>query len=79
MARAALPNWPAAMRRETAASYCDMTPAAFEREVLAGTLPGPVMLGGERWHRAGLDAALERLAGGGASDWRLKAKLHAQG
>jgi hypothetical protein len=80
MARLALPDWPALMLRTRAASYCDMKPAEFEREVLSGALPGPVLLGGvERWHRRGLDTALERLAGGGTTDWRSKAKLHAQG
>lgn len=78
--RPALPGWPALMLRQTAASYCDMKPAEFEREVVSGKFPDPVMLGGaERWHRVALDAALERIAGGGGGDWRTKAKLHAQG
>ena len=74
-----LPDWPAMMRQATAARYCDMKPGEFEREVVSGTLPDPVLLGGiERWHRKSLDAALERLGGNGATDWRSKAKLHAQ-
>jgi hypothetical protein len=56
--------WPAMMKRKTAAAYCDMSEAAFEREILAGRLPGGVTFGGrEHWHRGALDAALARIAG----------------
>jgi hypothetical protein len=55
----ALPDWPAAMRKDRAAAYLDLTVAAFEREVLAGTLPQPSVLDGkERWLRTALDKAL---------------------
>jgi hypothetical protein len=55
-----LPNWPAAMRKERAAAYLDLSIAAFEREVLTGRLPPPTVLDGkERWLRASLDRALE--------------------
>lgn len=53
------PDWPAMMRRRTAAAYLDLTESAFIREVYRGTLPYPVKLGGrESWNREGLDAAL---------------------
>ena len=58
-ARISLPDWPASMRRETAARYLDLSVAAFEREVFAGRLPRPIMLDGkERWVKAALDRAI---------------------
>jgi predicted DNA-binding transcriptional regulator AlpA len=57
-----MPHWPAAMRRELAAQYCDLTTAAFTREVFVGTLPQPFLLGGkEHWRRDAIDEALLRL------------------
>lgn len=54
-----LPDWPCAMRKAMAASYLDLSIPAFEREVLTGNLPGPVMLDGkERWLKKLLDDAL---------------------
>lgn len=80
MARSSLPDWPALMRRPTAASYCDMTASEFEREVGAGRLPLPTIVGGkESWQRRTLDEALERICGNGAADWRARQKLYAQG
>jgi len=80
MARPSAPDWPGMMRRPTAAAYCDMTAAEFEREVVAGRLPVPAVVGGaERWNRRLLDEALERLCGSGAPDWRAQQKLYAQG
>lgn len=62
-------NWPQALKRKTAAMYMDMTEAAFEREVAAGRLPAPFMLGGrEHWHKPALDAALARIAGAVAEE-----------
>jgi predicted DNA-binding transcriptional regulator AlpA len=59
------------MLRATAAAYCDMAAADFEREVAKGTLPAPVRLGGtDRWRRSQIDEALERVTGGGLPDWR---------
>lgn len=71
---------PAAMKRATAAAYCDLTVPAFEREVAAGRLPQPIMLGGTlHWRQAAIDAALAGLAGEGpANDWRAGTKLYAQ-
>lgn len=61
-----LPHWPAAMRKERAAAYLDLSIAAFEREVFAGRLPQPTMLDGkERWLKVSLDKAIE---GQGAND-----------
>lgn len=58
------PDWPQAMKRKTAAAYCELSEAAFEREVFTGRLPVSVTLGGrEHWHRPALDAALPRLFG----------------
>ncbi len=68
--------WPAMMLRKTAAAYCDLSEAAFEREVNAGRLPAPVTFGGRaHWHRASLDSDLARIAGIMA-DWRKESKLY---
>ena len=57
-------RWPRMMKRKTAAEYCDLSESAFEREVLAGRLPSPVMLGGrEHWCQVALDRALAILTG----------------
>lgn len=66
------PTWPRMMRRTTAAAYCDLSSAAFEREIVRGRLPLPVKLGDEdHWSRDQLDAALDRLLGHKAKgDWR---------
>ncbi len=71
-------EWPAMMLRKNAARYCDLTEEAFEREVVAGRLPMPVIFG-ERphWHRATLDKHLERIAGA-VNDWRSKSPVYAQ-
>lgn len=58
-------GWPQAMKRKTAAAYCEIGIAAFETAIEKGLLPTSFMLGGrEHWHRPALDNALERLAGG---------------
>jgi len=38
--------WPRMLKRDKAAAYCDLSVAAFEREIVAGRLPAGVMLGG---------------------------------
>ena len=74
---ASMPHWPAMMRRHLAASYCDLSIAEFEREVLAGTLPAPVSLGNrEHWSKAQLDQALAVLTGEAQSDWRIGSPLY---
>lgn len=71
-----LPHWPATMKRPMAARYCSLTVPEFEREIADGRLPEPFKLGnGEHWHRAKLDAALAKLAGG-EEDWRTRAGLY---
>ncbi len=70
-------RWPAMMRRKTALQYLDISDAGFEREMLAGNIPGPVMFGGQaHWRQAELDAYLDRLTGA-ATDWRGRSKLYA--
>ncbi len=72
----AIPDWPRMMRRTTAAAYCDLTAAEFEREVASGALPQPIKLGSqEHWSRTALDQHLERLCGEGAPDWQKACKL----
>jgi hypothetical protein len=64
------------MLRKTAAKYCDLSEAAFEREVNAGRIVAPVMFGGRpHWHKAALDQDLKRIAGLMA-DWRTESKLY---
>lgn len=74
-----IPDWPRMMRRATAAAYCDMSAAEFEREVTAGRLPLPVRLGNsEHWSRAAVDEALDRLTGDNAPNWRQKSGLYGE-
>jgi len=71
------PDWPRMMRRRTAALYCDLKSEAFEREVAAGRLPVPVLLGGdEHWSRPALDTALDRLTGDTVPNWRKTSGLY---
>lgn len=72
-----MPHWPAMMRRSLAASYCDLSEAEFEREVLAGSLPAPVRLGNrEHWSKAQLDQSLAVITGEAQSDWRIGSPLY---
>ncbi len=71
--RLEMPHWPRMMKRATAARYCDMSEAAFEREITAGRLPSPVMLGGrEHWCIKALDRALDSITGADAEPDYLK-------
>jgi len=71
-----IPDWPAMMLRKTAAAYCELSEAAFEREIASGVLPMPVILGGKpHWHRDQIDEHLANLAGTG--DWRASINLYA--
>jgi hypothetical protein len=64
-------RWPRLMKLANAAAYCDLTPAAFEREVSAGRLPAGREIGGkEHWDKAALDRAIDALMGSGEADWR---------
>jgi hypothetical protein len=65
------------MTRGRAAHYCDLTEAAFEKEVAAGRLPAPVKLGGkDHWSRVALDECLAALAGEATADWRKGQPLY---
>lgn len=65
------------MTRGRAAHYCDLSEAAFEKEVATGRLPMPVKLGGrDHWSRVALDEWLERLAGEREEDWRAGSNLY---
>ena len=66
---------PILMKKATAAQYVDMSVAAFEREVLAGRLPQPVLIGGkDHWDRRAIESALDALTGG-VKDWRSRSPL----
>lgn len=66
-------RWPAMMRRKTAAEYCDLSEAAFEREVVAGRLPASVTFGGrEHWRKDALDVAFARLTGDDVPEYRKR-------
>lgn len=59
-----IPDWPQAMKRKTAAAYCDISIPSFLKEIARGNLPVGFTLGGtEHWHRAALDSALSQLVG----------------
>lgn len=65
------PYPPRMMTRARAAHYCDLSEAEFEREVAAGNLPTPILLGKKpHWSRKDLDARLDMLAGDSVDDWR---------
>ena len=59
-------RWPQLMKRRTLAEYLDISEAALERQVLAGTLPVPVVFAGRaHWRKDVVDAALASLSGEG--------------
>jgi len=71
------PYPPRMMTRARASHYCDLSEAEFEREVSAGTLPPPIMLGKKpHWSRKDLDERLDLLAGGDTFDWRASSNLY---
>lgn len=77
MARSA-PDWPRLMRRATAAAYCDLSPADFERVVTASQLPLPVKIGREdHWSRVQLDEYCAAMFGEGVDDWRKQQPAYA--
>lgn len=68
-----VPHWPQAMKRKTAALYCDLSEGAFIGEVAAGRLPQPVTLGQRpHWMKPALDAALSRIAGEQGDDYEAE-------
>lgn len=71
------PYPPRMMTRVRAAHYCDLSEAEFEREVAAGRLPPPIVLGKKpHWSRKDLDLFIDRLAGGDAPDWRASSSFY---
>lgn len=57
-------SWPRMMKRATAALYCELSIAGFEREIASGRLPVPVKLDGtDHWCKVTLDEHLDVLAG----------------
>lgn len=57
-------RWPYAMKRRTAAQYCDLAESTFIAEVDAGRLPQPINLGGrDHWLQPALEKAIARMAG----------------
>jgi hypothetical protein len=73
-----LPHWPRMMKRATAAAFCDLSEAEFEREVAAGRLPMPVKFGSaDHWSQQHLEDAVQRLTGEVANDWRKSASHYA--
>lgn len=74
-----LPDWPGAMRKETAAAYLELGVTTFEREVAEGNLPRGFTLGGSlHWSKAALDRHLEAIDAEPQSDWRCKAGLQSR-
>lgn len=71
--------WPRMMKRKTVCEYLEISEAALEREIVAGRLPHPIVLGnGEHWSSAEIEAYLGRMTGEAeADDWRKHAKLYA--
>ncbi len=71
------PYPPRMMTRARASHYCDLSEAEFEREVAAGTLPSPIMLGKRpHWSRKDLDERLDSLGSGVTHDWRANCNLY---
>lgn len=73
-------RWPRLLKLKAAAEYCDMTPAAFEGEVMGGRFPAAVLVGGrEHWDRKALDRAIDNLVGEVRNDYhaKLRARLNA--
>lgn len=72
------PYWPIVMKRATAAAYCDMSVASFEKEVALGRLPGPFVIGGLRhWSRKDIDQHIDLLAGG-VDNWEAAVPMYAK-
>lgn len=74
------PHWPRAMKRATAAAYCDLSPAEFDKAVASGTLPLGFALGRSlHWSQVGIDEHLDRLSGDAVPDWRELSPLYNSG
>lgn len=71
------PDWPRAMRRKTAAAFCDLSLAEFDAEVASAKLPQGFPLGRSlHWFRDAIDEHLGRLSGDTRPDWREQSPLY---
>jgi len=64
------PAWPLTLRRDLAAVALDMSLPQFERAVVEGSLPMPIIIAGEeRWSLVAIEAAIGKLTGDPSTDW----------
>lgn len=71
------PDWPAAMKRATAAAYCDLSLVEFDTAVASAKLPPGFTLGRcLHWSRIAIDEHLGRLSGDLLPDWREQSPLY---
>jgi len=69
--------WPRAMKRATAAAYCDLSPAEFDTAVASAKLPLGFLLGRSlHWSQPALDEHLNRLSGDTVPHWRELSPLY---
>lgn len=81
LALAKMPTWPRMMKRATAAAFCDLSEAEFEREVAAGRLPMPIpgrFGNAPHWSQQHLLDALAKIEGTAANDWRSTARHYVE-
>lgn len=71
------PDWPRAMKRATAAAFCDLSLAEFDAEVASAKLPQGFLLGRSlHWSRPAIEEHLGRLSGDTQPDWREQSPLY---
>lgn len=71
------PDWPRAMKRATAAAFCDLSLAEFDAEVASAKLPQGFLLGRSlHWSRSAIEEHLGRLSGDTRPDWREQSPLY---
>jgi len=67
------------MKRATAAAFCDLSEAEFDREVACGRLPMPVKFGSkDHWSHQHLVDAIAKIEGTVANDWRSSARHYVE-
>jgi predicted DNA-binding transcriptional regulator AlpA len=72
--RRVIRDWPPFLSRHNAAAALDMSLAEFERAMLKGELPMPVMTAaGERWRLSDIENAY---GVADEKDWRDKSRLY---
>jgi hypothetical protein len=65
------------MKRATAAAYCDLSPAEFDKAVASGSLSLGFALGRSlHWSQVTIDEHLDRLSGDAVPDWRERSPLY---